>query len=74
MMLPSRVITKICSSSERPGCDAAVRYERQLVAQRLQLAAEADARCRAADDERRQERERHAADLARLAEVCDALQ
>jgi len=40
------------------------------VAQRLQLAAEADVRCQAADAERRQEREQHAADLARLATVC----
>ena len=46
------------------------RYERQLVAQRLQLAAEADARSQAADAKRRQERERHAADLVRLAKAC----
>ena len=46
------------------------RYERQLSAQRLQLAAEADARCQAVDAERRQERERHAAEIARLTKVC----
>ena len=45
------------------------RYERQLCAQRLQLAAEADARSQAADADRRHERERHAAEVSRLQKV-----